>query len=369
MAFIIVEFTVFMIGVATHMTFFNLGEHHMYGLRYLQLFLGVFFASVLALVEVAGVPLQHGVQYAVNLAGSFLCGLFGSLVTYRLFLSPLSNFPGPFLAKITNLSFSARLSKYDAHDRMLALHQKHGDFVRIGSSDLSITHPEAVAAIYGRGSKCTKADWYDLTLPQISMQTTRKRDEHTQRRRIWAGAFSDTMLRGYEARIKIYKDQLLTRVSTMNEEPINATEIFNQYTFDITGDLAFGVSFRMLQSDENHWAIRLLRKGMEPLGLLLPMWCFRLLLHIPGASKDWLAFKDYCSQKLDERMKVGLQRCFHQYREAHTDALFEKTKVVTPNITSFLLEPWQHKRPLDHDLKMLQGDTQLIVVAGRSVNQ
>ena len=33
------------------------------------------------------------------------------------------------------------------------------------------------------------------------------------------------------------------------------------------GDLAFGKSFNMLDSGEEHWAIKLLGEGMEPLAL------------------------------------------------------------------------------------------------------
>ena len=35
---------------------------------------------------------------------------------------------------------------------------------------------------------------------------------------------------------------------------------------------------------------------------------------------------------------------------------------------SFLLDPWRDKEPTGQDLNMLQGDCQLIVVAGRSFN-
>ena len=35
---------------------------------------------------------------------------------------------------------------------------------------------------------------------------------------------------------------------------------------------------------------------------------------------------------------------------------------------SFLLEPWKEKSPVGSDLNMLQGDSQLIVVAGRSLD-
>ena len=79
---------------------------------------------------------------------------------------------------------------------MLALHQKHGCFVRLGSSELSIAHPKASEAIYGRGTKCMKADFYDLNLPMTSMHTTRKRAEHDRRRRVWGNAFNDSIMRG-----------------------------------------------------------------------------------------------------------------------------------------------------------------------------
>ena len=137
------------------------------------------------------------------------------------------------------------------------------------------------------------------------MQTSRKRIEHDKRRRIWGGAYNDTILRGYEERIAFRHNQLLAKITGSNEEPMNVTELYHHFTFDIMGDHAFGTSFNMLQSSGKHWAIRLLQKGLEPLVLMLPTWCFRLLLHIPGATGDWFAFQNYCCQRLDERMKVS----------------------------------------------------------------
>lgn len=158
--------------------------------------------------------------------------------------------------------------------------------------------------IYGRKSKCTKGDWYDLSRPMISMQTTRERAEHDQRRRVWGAAFSDTALKDYEGRTAIYQDQLIQRIVASEEIPIDVTELYHQFSFDVMGDLAFGESFDMLVNNGNHWAIKLLRRGMAPLGLLFPTWCFRLLLSIPGATGDWFAFIHYCCQLLDKRLLV-----------------------------------------------------------------
>lgn len=276
----------------------------MHGIFYLQILSCIFLTVSFNLVAI-GKPLVQALLISTTLVGYYLTGLYGSLIICRIFFSPLKQFPGPFWAKISSLSLSVQSRKGNSHRKLLALHQKYGDFVRVGPSDVSTIHPKATSAIYGRGSRCVKAEWYDLTLPMVSMQTTRDRPEHDHRRRIWGPAFNDTMLRGYEDRIAIYQDQLIKHISDLGGKPVNVSELFNLYSFDVMGDLAFGTSFNMLRNSEQHWAVKLLHKGMEPLGLMLPPWCFRLLLAIPGAAGDWFMFKNYCCQTLDKMMKVG----------------------------------------------------------------
>lgn len=230
-----------------------------------------------------------------------------SLIMYRAFFNPLNRLPGPFGARISNFWFSVQLlRKQDSHKKLLALHETYGDVVRIGASDLSITNPRAVHKIYGLGSNCTKADWYDLTFPMISMQTARQKSVHDQRRRIWSGAFSDKALRGYEERIRPFQAQLMEQLEAFSQKPVNVTKWFSLYSFDVMGDLAFGSSFKMLESSEEHWAIKLLTDGMVALGWMFPTWFFRLLTAIPGASRDWWRFISFCCQKLNERMNVTM---------------------------------------------------------------
>lgn len=102
----------------------------------------------------------------------------------------------------------------------------------MGSSDLSIIHPEGVHALYGLGSKCSKAPWYDNDSPLTSMHTTRLRTLHDRRRRVWSSAFSDKALRGYEERIKPYGDKLVTEIGAFSGKGVNVTKWFNLYSFD-----------------------------------------------------------------------------------------------------------------------------------------
>ena len=279
----------------------------MYSVRYLQalftasLTLGVIWAKL------SGQSISDITQEVIKLIAFFLAGLYASLLLYRVVLSPLNRFPGPFGARISNLWFSSRLSKHDAFQKILYLHTKYGDFLRIGSNDLSIVHPEAVEAIYGLGSTCRKAAWYDLTHPMVSLQTTRSRIVHNKRRRIWSTAFSDKALQGYEQRINAHQDRFLDHIASTDGR-VNVARSFNFYSFDVMGDLAFGESFDMLMLKEDHWVIKLLNKGIGPLGYHFPVWFFRMMVVVPRVADDWWQFIHYCTQKVDERIAVSTAR-------------------------------------------------------------
>ena len=122
---------------------------------------------------------------------------------------------------------------------------------------------------------------------------------------------------------------------------------FNLYSFDVMGDLGFGKSFHMLESGELHWSIKLLNEGMDPMGLCLPPWVFRVLTAIPGAAAGYWKFIAYCSNQLDERMAV-------------------QGKLENPDITHTLIEHFQKTDAATQKagLPMLQGDSRLIIVAG-----
>nr|ULA45393.1 cytochrome P450 monooxygenase NecB [Nectria sp. HLS206] len=331
-------------GILSHVLYFNRGEHHLYGFLYAEI-----LGTVVAALAATSSFWPEAVPFSVNdiflAVVLYICGLCLSLLVYRLFLHPLRNFPGPKAAKWTSLWFSSRLRKADAHRKVLQLHQKYGEFVRVGSSDLSIVHPAGVTAVYGSKSKCVKGAWYDLTHPMISLQTTRDKDLHRARRRIWSDAFSDKALSGYEHRMKAYRAKLLGHISHCADTsiPVDVTKWFNFYTFDVMGDLAFGSSFKMLETSEQHWALTLLQAGLTPLSLHLPMWFFRFFMDIPGLGRDWFRFMKYCCERVDERISA---------------------KVDSPDIMATLLKaPNKDLNPRERR-KLLEGDSQLIIVAG-----
>ncbi|KAI4156765.1 MAG: hypothetical protein LQ340_000022 [Diploschistes diacapsis] len=231
---------------------------------------------------------------------------------------------------------------------MLILHRKYGSFVRIGSSDLSISLPAGVEAVYGPGSPCRKASWYDEDWPRQSLHTTRNHDWHRQRRRTWSLAFSDKTLRSYEPRIRRYNEMFVDQMDKLAGNPVEISKWFKYYSFDVMGDLAFNKDFGMLATGKSHWAVSLLNEALELQGLKLPTWIFRMLLAVPGLAGNYWKFISYCDSQLDSRMK-------------------ESVSLDVPDVMATLLAAAKHKpgQPLPpaEDL-VLRSDSRTIIVAG-----
>lgn len=307
------------LGVVSHIGYFNRSEHHLHGTRYLQLFLLTYATTVFVLARTASPTsfdfhaLLPAARSATALAASFLAGLYTSLLTYRLTpLHPLHRFPGPVLARATSLwlpfnvwhKFTPSHSSTthtipQAFKTLSALHATHGPYVRVGTAELSIADPSAVPLIYGGTSTCSKAPWYDNDAPLTSMQTSRDRGYHDARRRVWAKAFAERAVRGFEERVQSFVGVLIGRLGEVGEggkKEVDARKWFGWFAYDIMGEMAFGREFGMVRGGQEHWAIGLLNEGMMPLGLLceslslsFPSFCLAGRLFVPvGLGSVWL---------------------------------------------------------------------------------
>lgn len=60
----------------------------------------------------------------------------GAYTAYQLFFSPLSRFPGPFWAKLSDFGSLLRAFGNDGHRDFVSLHKKFGTVVRVGPNTL-----------------------------------------------------------------------------------------------------------------------------------------------------------------------------------------------------------------------------------------
>ncbi|KAJ3539507.1 hypothetical protein NM208_g5462 [Fusarium decemcellulare] len=274
-----------------------------------------------------------------------IVGVFTSIFLYRILFHRLNRFPGPFIARISNFYPTyLRAKNLHLYEEVENLHHKHGDFVRLGPTELSIIDPKAVDAIYSARSPCTKGPFYNVLHPRIPLNMIRDRKEHHTRRKVWDRGFSSKALRDYEPRVTKYTSQLLARLSELQGKPINASDWFNFYSFDVMGDLAFGKSFNMLRDGVKHYFMTALHASMTLNGYLSHIsWIYPFVKLIPAINAENTKFWRWCEGQVEERSKL---------------------KPDNPDVFSWILEEYE-RNPKTKQAKLnLDGEAYLIAVAG-----
>jgi hypothetical protein len=79
----------------------------------------------------------------------FIIALQCLYIVYCRFWSPLAGIPGPFTASFSRLWLVQQSRAGSMHRTMIELHRRHGQIVRIGPNEVSVTNPEVIKRIYG----------------------------------------------------------------------------------------------------------------------------------------------------------------------------------------------------------------------------
>ena len=181
----------FAVGVASHILLLKRGEWERYAPAVVMAHGTLPMLAFAYLLLVGRRPLVSAIIFVIGNSAGYYAGLFGSIAVYRLLWHPLRSFPGPTAAKLTSWwATSKAVPDFHFHDKLKALHETYGDFVRIRPREISINHPDAVQDIHGLRTTCLKGPFYDLNYPARSLQMTRDKHFHAQRRRLWDRGFS-----------------------------------------------------------------------------------------------------------------------------------------------------------------------------------
>lgn len=131
------------------------------------------------------IPFRQAAIGAYALTTIYFTSVFTSVLVYRLFFHPLRQYPGPFLARITQFYHVWNSRHFSTHLYLQQLHEKYGDYVRVGPNMLSIADPAVVPVIHSQTSKFTKSEWYTVgqSIGLSSMHQLTDHVEHDRRRR------------------------------------------------------------------------------------------------------------------------------------------------------------------------------------------
>ena len=133
------------------------------------------------------------------------------------------------------------------------------------------------------------------------------------------------------------------RLGEHGGQAVNAAKWFNYYSYDVMGDLAFNKDFGNLQSGEQHFAIELLDSALGVQGFKLPTWLFRIMTAVPGLTKNYWRFIEYCDEQLALKMDSG--------------------KADKPSLMNVLLTH-AGPHPSRQEQLNMQSDSRTIIVAG-----
>jgi len=193
------------------------------------------------------------------------------VICYRLFFHPLSKYPGPKLAAITEYWWAWNWTSGKWIQVLERVHDQYGDVVRIGPNELSFIPVASLNDIYGHSTKThtqmLKTNFYKNAISSELEGIIGQRDPEVHRatRRLLSHAFSAKALRDQTTVVLKYVNMFvdLIQAKGVSEEGIDVTEWYNWLTFDIIGDLAFGESFGAVKQGKSHPWIDVVSKNMQ----------------------------------------------------------------------------------------------------------
>ncbi|CAG7558221.1 unnamed protein product [Fusarium equiseti] len=333
-------------GVLSHVFALRKGEWDLWTMTFIYSWITYEAVVPCALIQFRSTAYLDAIFTANKLLFSFIFGMTISILIYRAFFHRLNRFPGPFIARLTNV-YATWLAIKEEHMylEVQELHKKYGDIVRIGPMELSIATPSAFRILHANNSPIVKGPFYNVAHPWVNLLADRNRKRHAIRRKTWDKAFTAKALRDYEPRVVKYTKQLTEQIAKTNGEPMNVSAWINFYTFDIVGDLAFGTSFDYLVKGKRDKFLEDSHESQALMGAFRQVtWLFSVFKETPFLNNSWLSFQSWLKEKVEIR---------------------RQNKPSQPDVFSFILEDYDAiENPTKNDYMRLCGDAHLIAVAG-----
>ncbi|KAH8881052.1 cytochrome P450 [Thozetella sp. PMI_491] len=265
--------------------------------------------------------LDSSTQLTYWLALATIVGLAAFLFStiYNLFFHPLRNYPGPRTWASSSIPYSLSVATGNGHLRMLELHTKYGEAVRVAPNRLSFMGQDVWAEVNGHKktgqNENGKAPLFypDGNNALISAD----RGTHSRQRRVLAHGFSAQAMLEQQPLIKQYVDLLIKQIHDKGDggrKALDAVAWLNFTTFDIIGDLAFGEPFGSLSVGHYHPWVSMFLVNIKTTIIIHLMHQFRffstlLTLLIPRSAKKKLENHRESSRRLvDKRLAMGAYR-------------------------------------------------------------
>ncbi|KAL3455413.1 hypothetical protein BJX64DRAFT_282096 [Aspergillus heterothallicus] len=196
-------------------------------------------------------------DHVIYLIPSFL--LLYCLQQY--FHNGLWRYPGPVLAKFTDIWRFLDVHRRRPDITHNALHKKYGDIVRLGPNTLSFASPSAIKVIYGTSYLTTqKSEFYPVQMtvskgePLPSLFSTLDEGFHANLRRSVNHAFSMSSLVQYEPMVNETVEVFLDQTATLfanGRRVCDFARWLQFFAFDVIGSITYSKRHGFIERNED----------------------------------------------------------------------------------------------------------------------
>ncbi|KAL4897271.1 cytochrome P450 [Aspergillus ambiguus] len=271
-------------------------------------------------------------------------------LTRNYFTPGASSVPGPFLAKLSNLWRFVDVARARPEVTQYKLHQRYGDYVRLGPNVVSVRNPDAVKTIYGINKGYRKTDFYRVQQqlakgkPTPTLFTTLDEDFHAAIKRPVSSAYSMSTLTEFEPFVDSTIQSLFVQLDRfVSERKVCDIAIWLQYyAFDVIGHLTFSKAFGFLEQGKDvDGIIGSLEKTLDYAGKIGQMpWLDYVFVKNPlkqliqgGATTAVARFaRDRMSERLSQNSEKGSVGASSQRKDFLTR--FLEAKSTYPDVVN-----------------------------------
>ncbi|SCV58246.1 related to cytochrome P450 CYP3/CYP5/CYP6/CYP9 subfamilies [Fusarium fujikuroi] len=252
------------------------------------------------------------------------------LTIYRLFLSPISQFPGPKLAAWTYWYefWYDVVAEPEYTFKIGRLHKQYGPIVRINPDEIHIADPDFYNTIYaGSGRKRDKWDWITRSFGvDESLIGTLGHDEHRIRRAALSPYFSKQSVRALQPLVDRNMGILLGRFREFAQSgaPLKLDDAYAALTNDIVEDYAFGKSENRLQAADFDPSFRdaMLQGGKAGHVLKHFPWLMDMLRKLPNS----MLLKLSPAMGAYSQLQTSVKKQVADITQAHQMHAYDKTR-------------------------------------------
>ncbi|KAL4737440.1 cytochrome P450 [Aspergillus similis] len=142
-----------------------------------------------------------------------------------------------------------QIIKGHTEEAMLALHRKHGDFVRIAPDEIGVSHPDAVKQLLH--AKIPKGSWYEVfSVPDyrsVSQKSETDAQRHIEKGKNKSEDYVDDIIAALKGQLHRLAVGAQSTGKT-GEMQAHLDKWFNFFAFDVVGEVTFSRSFGFVQA-------------------------------------------------------------------------------------------------------------------------